>query len=86
MADGNDATFRSLLGDHIRAAITRSGMTRLEMAQCLGVHPTTLYRMLKGDVSMSVDTLRDISDVLNVPTECLIIGDLGEEDGKAVAV
>jgi len=67
-----DPSFLKLLGDRVREARTRRGMTRKILARDSGVSERYLAQLETGQGNISILLLRDIARALDVPVEALV--------------
>ena len=63
------------LGERIRVARLSRNMTQAELAEEVGVKPSTIGMWENGLREPSLDTIEDLADVFNVPMNYLITGD-----------
>jgi transcriptional regulator with XRE-family HTH domain len=63
---------RREIGDNIRAARTRAGLTQEQVAHQAGIERHTLNRIEQGHSSARLDTLILIADVIGVPLAELV--------------
>src|SRR5881227_1275261 len=73
-AQASDAEYLRLLGETVRAARARRGMTRKMLASHSGVSERFLAQLESGTGNASVLILRLISQALDVPPEALLPG------------
>ena len=66
---------RQTLGERIRKARTKAGMTQESLASVSGVGRVTLVRMETGEQSPRIETLVRISKGLGAPLEELLVGE-----------
>ena len=62
------------IGDRIRLAIKQKGITQVETAKRVGIHPNMLRRYIKNDVEISVFKLQLLAFHLDCTIEWLITG------------
>ena len=62
MPDGSDARPPTLIGEHVDQALARSRMTRADLARGLGVNASTVTRLIRGEITMTVPTLVQIAE------------------------
>ncbi len=67
-----DPAFLKLLGDRVREARARRGMTRKILARDSGVSERYLAQLEAGQGNISILLLRDIARALDVPLEALV--------------
>ena len=67
-----DPSFLKLLGDRVREARARRGMTRKILARDSGVSERYLAQLETGQGNISILLLRDIARALDVPIEVLV--------------
>ncbi len=67
-----DPSFLKLLGDRVREARARRGMTRKILARDSGVSERYLAQLETGQGNISILLLRDIARALDVPLEALV--------------
>ena len=67
-----DASFLKLLGDRVREARARRGMTRKILARDSGVSERYLAQLETGQGNISILLLRDIARALDLPVEALV--------------
>ena len=67
-----DPGFLKLLGDRVREARARRGMTRKILARDSGVSERYLAQLETGQGNISILLLRDIAHALDVPIEALV--------------
>jgi XRE family aerobic/anaerobic benzoate catabolism transcriptional regulator len=67
-----DPSFLKLLGDRVREARARRGMTRKILARDSGVSERYLAQLEAGQGNISILLLRDIARALDVPLEALV--------------
>lgn len=65
------------VGENIKRARLKKLMTQRELAEKLGITSNTLYRYEHGDISISLETLKQLADTLEVPL-CSLIMEEGE--------
>jgi XRE family transcriptional regulator, aerobic/anaerobic benzoate catabolism transcriptional regulator len=70
--DATDPSFLKLLGDRVREARARRGMTRKILARDSGVSERYLAQLETGQGNISILLLRDIAHALDVPIEALV--------------
>jgi XRE family aerobic/anaerobic benzoate catabolism transcriptional regulator len=75
-----DATFLQRIGDRVREARARRGMTRKILARDSGVSERYLAQLESGRGNVSVLLLRQIAQALNLPVNDLV----REENGQSV--
>ncbi len=68
----NDPGFLKLVGDRVREARARRGMTRKILARDSGVSERYLAQLETGQGNISILLLRDIAHALDVPIEALV--------------
>jgi XRE family transcriptional regulator, aerobic/anaerobic benzoate catabolism transcriptional regulator len=66
-ADASDPAFLTMLGERVREARTRRGMTRKDLARDSGVSERYLAQLESGEGNASVLVLRQIAAALGVP-------------------
>jgi XRE family aerobic/anaerobic benzoate catabolism transcriptional regulator len=76
----NDAAFLEALGERVREARARRGMSRKSLAQDSGVSERYLAHLESGEGNASVLLLRQIATALNLPLTDL----LREQNGQSV--
>src|SRR5215472_12417052 len=67
-----DAYFLKRLGDRVREARARRGMTRKILARDSGVSERYLAQLETGRGNISILLLRDIAQALDIPVEALV--------------
>jgi XRE family aerobic/anaerobic benzoate catabolism transcriptional regulator len=67
-----DSSFLKLLGDRVREARARRGMTRKILARDSGVSERYLAQLETGQGNISILLLRDIARALDLPVEALV--------------
>ncbi len=72
IAGAVDTSFLKLLGDRVREARARRGMTRKILARDSGVSERYLAQLETGQGNISILLLRDIAQALDVPVEALV--------------
>ena len=60
------------IGENIKKARTKSGLTQLEVANKVGVHVNFFARVERGEEKISLDTLESIAKVLNVSSSDIL--------------
>ncbi|HEY7675002.1 MAG TPA: helix-turn-helix transcriptional regulator [Burkholderiales bacterium] len=78
--DNYEHSYLALLGDRVREARARRGMTRKQLSRDSGVSERYLAQLETGQGNISILLLRQIAVALDVPLPEL----LGEESGEAV--
>src|SRR5215813_152910 len=68
-----EATYLKRLGDRVREARARRGMTRKILARDSGVSERYLAQLETGQGNVSILLLRDISRALDLPLEALVL-------------
>lgn len=68
------------LGDKIRAARTSLGLTQSQLAECVGVHFTTVHRWEGGRLRPSKEHLGRLAGCLYEPPEYFLIADAKRAD------
>lgn len=71
-AETADSGFLKLLGDRVREARARRGMTRKILARDSGVSERYLAQLESGQGNISILLLRDIARALDLPLEVLV--------------
>jgi XRE family transcriptional regulator, aerobic/anaerobic benzoate catabolism transcriptional regulator len=69
----NEASYLKRLGDRVREARARRGMTRKILARDSGVSERYLAQLETGQGNISILLLRDISRALDLPLEALVL-------------
>ena len=69
---------RALVADEVRAWMARRKITGEKLAAELGKSGTTVSRRLRGRTAFDLDDLHEISVILNVPLERLLLPALQE--------
>jgi XRE family aerobic/anaerobic benzoate catabolism transcriptional regulator len=72
MPETTDPIFLKLLGDRVREARARRGMTRKILARDSGVSERYLAQLETGQGNVSILLLRDIARALDLPLEALV--------------
>ena len=72
ISGATDPSFLKLLGDRVREARARRGMTRKILARDSGVSERYLAQLETGQGNISILLLRDIARALDVPVEALV--------------
>jgi len=72
IAEKTDPSFLKLLGDRVREARARRGMTRKILARDSGVSERYLAQLETGHGNVSILLLRDIARALDVPLKALV--------------
>jgi XRE family aerobic/anaerobic benzoate catabolism transcriptional regulator len=72
ISEATDPSFLKLLGDRVREARARRGMTRKILARDSGVSERYLAQLETGQGNISILLLRDIARALDVPVEVLV--------------
>jgi len=72
IAEKTDPSFLKLLGDRVREARARRGMTRKILARDSGVSERYLAQLETGHGNVSILLLRDIARALDLPLEALV--------------
>jgi XRE family aerobic/anaerobic benzoate catabolism transcriptional regulator len=72
MPETTDPIFLKLLGDRVREARARRGVTRKILARDSGVSERYLAQLETGQGNVSILLLRDIARALDVPLEALV--------------
>jgi XRE family transcriptional regulator, aerobic/anaerobic benzoate catabolism transcriptional regulator len=72
LASATDSSFLKLLGDRVREARARRGMTRKILARDSGVSERYLAQLETGQGNISILLLRDIARALDLPVEALV--------------
>jgi XRE family aerobic/anaerobic benzoate catabolism transcriptional regulator len=68
-----ESSFLKLLGDRVREARARRGMTRKLLARDSGVSERYLAQLETGQGNISILLLRDIARALDLPVEALVL-------------
>lgn len=68
----DDASFLDGLGERVRAARTRQGMTRKTLARLSGVSERHLAQLETGRGNISILLLRRIAQAVNAPLDALV--------------
>jgi XRE family aerobic/anaerobic benzoate catabolism transcriptional regulator len=71
-ATATESSFLKLLGDRVREARARRGMTRKILARDSGVSERYLAQLEAGQGNISILLLRDIARALDLPVEALV--------------
>ncbi|HJW99663.1 MAG TPA: helix-turn-helix transcriptional regulator [Terriglobales bacterium] len=82
----SDSDYLHLLGDAVRAARARRGMTRKMLARHSGVSERFLAQLESGAGNASVLILRQVAQALGVPLEAMLPGSNGRSAELAHAV
>src|SRR5438128_8844213 len=69
----SEAAYLKLLGDRVREARARRGMTRKILARDSGVSERYLAQLERGQGNISILLLRDIARALDLPLELLVL-------------
>jgi XRE family aerobic/anaerobic benzoate catabolism transcriptional regulator len=72
IGSATDSSFLKLLGDRVREARARRGMTRKLLARDSGVSERYLAQLETGQGNISILLLRDIGRALDLPVEALV--------------
>ena len=62
------------IGDNIKKCRQMAGIKQGDFAKILGITSTTLSRIERGKGSIKMDTLKKISEKLEIPLEKIIFG------------
>lgn len=58
---------KKLFGKRLSLAQELRGLTRENLAEMLGVHPTYISKLQRGDVNVGIETAQKVSEVLKFP-------------------
>lgn len=75
MRSPKDQGLVNFVGDQIRAARENSGYTQQQLAEKIGISPQYMSHLENGKYSVPLTLLRNICNVLSVPSDRLIFGD-----------
>jgi transcriptional regulator with XRE-family HTH domain len=64
---GKPADGRVVLGDCVRQLIARQRLDKTDVARRAGIGRTTLWRLIEGDPSVTVETMMVVEEVLCQP-------------------
>lgn len=83
MKNKNHQTRRQITSEQIESAMKRSGLTRKQLADKMGKHPSEVTKWLSGSHNFTSDLLSDISSALNsqisgVERTSLLVSGYGE--------
>jgi XRE family transcriptional regulator, aerobic/anaerobic benzoate catabolism transcriptional regulator len=70
---GDESDYLKLLGDRVRRARARRGMTRRILARDSGVSERYLAQLETGQGNISILLLRQIASALDIPVEALVL-------------
>lgn len=59
-------------GDRINSIIQKRNISKVELARKLSLSKQQLYTILKNKSLSSIDTLRELSNILDVPSDWLL--------------
>ena len=72
-------THRTGVAAEVRAAISRAGVSRRDLAERVGMVPDTLYRKLRAERPFTVEELLSIAQALDIRASGLLPqGDAGQ--------
>ncbi len=74
---------RTLLGERVKAARVRQGVSQRQLAAALGVSPATMSAVENGRIETPAPRLARIAEVLGVPVSGLSAGDARGEEAAA---
>ena len=60
------------IGENIKKAREKSGMTQVEVATEVGIHPNFFARVERGEEAISLETLEKIVNVLNIKSSDIL--------------
>lgn len=65
-----------VVGRNVARLLSEHSMTQVELARRLGVDPSTVGQYIRGQINMSVATLKQIADILDSrPCHLLLDGE-----------
>ncbi len=64
----------AVIGKHIKEARQRLDLSQAEVAHRINKSTAYYGKIERGDIKPNIDRIADISQVLNVPLECLLRG------------
>lgn len=65
-------SIRNEIAAEMRAAVSRSGVSRRDLAERVGMVPDTLYRKLRAERSFTIEELLDLAAALGVAPSALL--------------
>ncbi len=67
-------TVRKAIGDNIRRARRRAGLTQEQLAEAADLHPVYISQVERGTKAISVEALWKLSKALRAPLSTLVRG------------